>query len=155
MCVWEWDAGVVKQSGLISDWWQLCDWCNGGWECVSAVNDGRCSPWVMCSCSVVSGNQIHDRYLIKQNSWKIISLRNISGYGCNNGSLRKERGALSVQWWCYGEHLSVIASEACEQLLQSWYGLFDHYVHQHCPGSYKRHSGQSSGSFWLAEASRS
>ncbi len=25
---------------------QLCDWCNGGWECVSAVNDGRCSPWV-------------------------------------------------------------------------------------------------------------
>ncbi len=94
-------------------------------------------------------------YLIKQNSWKIISLRNISGYGCNNGSLRKERGALSVQWWCYGEHLSVIASEACEQLLQSWYGLYDHYVHQHCPGSYKRHSGQSSGSFWLAEASRS
>ncbi len=26
-----------------------------------AVNDGRCSPWVMCSCSVVSGDQIHDR----------------------------------------------------------------------------------------------
>ncbi len=25
---------------------------------MSAVNDGRCSPWVMCSCSVVSGNQI-------------------------------------------------------------------------------------------------
>ncbi len=38
---------MVGQSG------QLCDWCNGGWECVSAVNDGRCSPWVMCSCSVV------------------------------------------------------------------------------------------------------
>ncbi len=34
--------------------------CNGGWECVSAVHDGRCSPWVMCSCSVVRGNQIHD-----------------------------------------------------------------------------------------------
>ncbi len=28
---------------------------------MSAVNDGRCSPWVMCSCSVVSGNQIRDR----------------------------------------------------------------------------------------------
>ncbi len=27
---------------------------------MSAVNDGRCSPWVMCSCSVVSGNQIRD-----------------------------------------------------------------------------------------------
>ncbi len=62
MCVCEWGAGVVKQSGLMSDWWQLYDWCNGGWECVcrSAVNDGSCSPWVMCSCSVVSGNQIHD-----------------------------------------------------------------------------------------------
>ncbi len=55
MCVWEWDAGVVKQSGLISDW------CNGGWECVSAMNDGRCSPWVMCSSSV--GNQIRDNYI--------------------------------------------------------------------------------------------
>ncbi len=29
---------------------------------VSAVNDGSCSPWVMCSCSVVSGNQIRDTY---------------------------------------------------------------------------------------------
>ncbi len=29
--------------------------------CRSAVNDGSCSPWVMCSCSVVRGNQIHDR----------------------------------------------------------------------------------------------
>ncbi len=38
---------------------QLCDWCNGGRECVCAVHDGRCSPWVMCS--EVSGNQIHDR----------------------------------------------------------------------------------------------
>ncbi len=28
--------------------------------CRSAVNDGSCSPWVMCSCSVVSGNQIRD-----------------------------------------------------------------------------------------------
>ncbi len=28
---------------------------------MSAVNDGRCSPWVMYSCSVVSGNQIRDR----------------------------------------------------------------------------------------------
>ncbi len=27
---------------------------------VSAVNDGSCSPWVMCSCSVVSGDQIRD-----------------------------------------------------------------------------------------------
>ncbi len=32
---------------------------------MSAVNDGRCSPWVMCSCSVVSGNQIRDNYLLK------------------------------------------------------------------------------------------
>ncbi len=32
---------------------------------VSAVNDGSCSPWVMCSCSVVSGNQIRDRYVPK------------------------------------------------------------------------------------------
>ncbi len=46
---------MVKQSGLISDW------CNGGWECVSAMNDGRCSPWVMCSSSV--GNQIRDNYI--------------------------------------------------------------------------------------------
>ncbi len=30
---------------------------------MSAVNDGRCSPWVMCSCSVVSGNQIRDKYV--------------------------------------------------------------------------------------------
>ncbi len=29
--------------------------------CSSAVNDGSCSPWVMCSCSVVRGNQIRDR----------------------------------------------------------------------------------------------
>ncbi len=31
--------------------------------CRSAVNDGSCSPWVMCSCSVVSGNQIRDSKL--------------------------------------------------------------------------------------------
>ncbi len=30
--------------------------------CCSAVNDGSCSPWVMCSYSVVRGNQIHDSY---------------------------------------------------------------------------------------------
>ncbi len=30
--------------------------------CCSAVNDGSCSPWVMCSCSVVRGNQIRDSY---------------------------------------------------------------------------------------------
>ncbi len=28
--------------------------------CCSAVNDGSCSPWVMCSSSVVRGNQIRD-----------------------------------------------------------------------------------------------
>ncbi len=28
---------------------------------MSAVHDGRCSPWVMCSCSVVRGNRIRDR----------------------------------------------------------------------------------------------
>ncbi len=27
----------------------------------SAVNNGSCSPWVMCSCSVVRGYQIRDR----------------------------------------------------------------------------------------------
>ncbi len=31
--------------------------------CRSAVNDGSCSPWVMCSCSVVRGNQIRDSYI--------------------------------------------------------------------------------------------
>ncbi len=36
---------------VMSEWWQLCDWCNGGRECVSAVHDGKCSPWVMCSLS--------------------------------------------------------------------------------------------------------
>ncbi len=51
MCVSEWGAGEVRQSRLMSEWWQLCDWCNGGRECVSAVHDGRCSPWVMCSLS--------------------------------------------------------------------------------------------------------
>ncbi len=28
---------------------------------MSAVHDGRCSPLVMCSCSVVRGDQIRDR----------------------------------------------------------------------------------------------
>ncbi len=51
MWVREWGAGVVRQSELMSEWWQLCDWCNGGRECVSAVHDGKCSPWVMCSLS--------------------------------------------------------------------------------------------------------
>ncbi len=41
---------MVRQSGLMSEWGQLCDWCNGGRECVCAVHDGRCSPRVMCSC---------------------------------------------------------------------------------------------------------
>ncbi len=31
---------------------------------MSAVNDGSCSPWVMCSCSVVRGNQIRDNSII-------------------------------------------------------------------------------------------
>ncbi len=31
--------------------------------CRSAVNNGSCSPWVMCSCSVVRGNQIRDTYM--------------------------------------------------------------------------------------------
>ncbi len=51
MWVNEWGAGVVRQSGLMIEWWQLCDWCDGGRECVCAVHDGRCSPWVMCSLS--------------------------------------------------------------------------------------------------------
>ncbi len=50
MWVWEWGAGVGRQSRLMSEWWQLCNWCNGGRECVCAVHDGRCSPRVMCSC---------------------------------------------------------------------------------------------------------
>ncbi len=33
--------------------------------CCSAVNDGSCSPWVMCSCSVVRGNQIRDTWSIQ------------------------------------------------------------------------------------------
>ncbi len=33
--------------------------------CRSAVNDGSCSPWVMCSCSVVSGNQIRDSHVAR------------------------------------------------------------------------------------------
>ncbi len=32
--------------------------------CRSAVNDGSCSPWVMCSCSVVRGNQICDTVIL-------------------------------------------------------------------------------------------
>ncbi len=32
--------------------------------CCSAVNDGSCSPWVMCSSSVVRGNQIRDKYIL-------------------------------------------------------------------------------------------
>ncbi len=35
--------------------------------CRSAVNDGSCSPWVMCSCSVVRGNQIRDNYILRYN----------------------------------------------------------------------------------------
>ncbi len=48
-------------------------WCNGGWECVccSAVNDGSCSPWVMCSCSVVRGNQIRDSYALNVCSFRV------------------------------------------------------------------------------------
>ncbi len=42
----------------------------------SAVNDGSCSPWVMCSCSVVRGNQIRDRYV-----HNIYACKNI-GYIC-------------------------------------------------------------------------
>ncbi len=42
---------MVRQSGLMSKWGQLCDWCNGGTGCVCAVHDGRCSPRVMCSSS--------------------------------------------------------------------------------------------------------
>ncbi len=81
MWVSEWGAGVVRQLGLMSEWWQLCDWCNGGRECVSAVHDGRCSPWVMCSR--VSGNQIHDNIIAEDilqtctrqttDSWNLLS----------------------------------------------------------------------------------
>ncbi len=31
---------------------------------MSAVNDGSCSPWVMCSCSVLRGNQIRDSTMV-------------------------------------------------------------------------------------------
>ncbi len=30
---------------------------------MSAVHDGRCRTWVMCSCSVVRGNQIRDNII--------------------------------------------------------------------------------------------
>ncbi len=32
--------------------------------CRSAVNDGSFSPWVMCSYSVVRGNQFHDKSFV-------------------------------------------------------------------------------------------
>ncbi len=38
--------------------------------CRSAVNDGSCSPWVMCSCSVVRGNQIRDTYENFMSKWQ-------------------------------------------------------------------------------------
>ncbi len=67
MCVSEWGAGEVRQSRLMSEWWQLCDWCNGGRECVSAVHDGRCSPWVMCSLSEWQPDSWHLNSKLKLN----------------------------------------------------------------------------------------
>ncbi len=45
---------------------------------MSAVNDGKCSPWVMCSCSVVSGNQIRDNMEVtedQQTVWFFLFLK--------------------------------------------------------------------------------
>ncbi len=46
--------------GCISDSCVIGAMVDGNVVCCSAVNDGSCCPWVMCSCSVVRGNQIHD-----------------------------------------------------------------------------------------------
>ncbi len=73
MCVSEWGAGEVRQSRLMSEWWQLCDWCNGGRECVSAVHDGRCSRWVMCSLSEWQPDSWHIQYVLW---WMIIEFMN-------------------------------------------------------------------------------
>ncbi len=35
---------------------------------MSAVHDGICSPWVMCSCRVVRGDQIRDSLSVSK-SW--------------------------------------------------------------------------------------
>ncbi len=45
--------------------------------CRSAVNDGSCSPWVMCSCSVVSGNQIRDNItpVLRSLHWLPVTFR--------------------------------------------------------------------------------
>ncbi len=53
---------MARQSGLISDSCVIGAMVDGN-VCV-VVNDGSCSPWVMCSCSVVRGNQIHDTYTL-------------------------------------------------------------------------------------------
>ncbi len=44
MWVSEWGAGVARQSELMSEWWQLCDWCKwwmGMCECSGMMGDGR------------------------------------------------------------------------------------------------------------------
>ncbi len=51
---------MVRQSSLIGDSCVIGAMVDGN-VCRSAVNDGSCSPWVMCSSSVVRGNQIRDR----------------------------------------------------------------------------------------------
>ncbi len=47
--------------------------------CRSAVNDGSCSPWVMCSCSVVRGNQIRDSMVTSTNEFLYFSFVNTIG----------------------------------------------------------------------------
>jgi len=51
--------------------------------CCSAVNDGSCSPWVMCSCSVVRGNQIRDSYMCSSN---ISYMLTAACFGCIGSS---------------------------------------------------------------------
>ncbi len=110
MWVSEWVAGVARQSRLMSDWWQLCDWCNGGWECVccSAVNDGSCSPWVMCSSSVVRGNQIRDNGTIQccPTSEHLLNRPNSCILGID-----------SCWTWTV---LTVLSSALCSKMFTSW-----------------------------------
>ncbi len=49
---------MVRQSGLIGDSCVIGAMVDGN-VCV-VVHDGRCSPWLMCSCRVVRGDQIRD-----------------------------------------------------------------------------------------------
>ncbi len=126
MCVCEWGACVVRQSRLMSDWWQLCDWCNGGWECVSAVNDGRCSPWVMCSCSVVQemwwvATRFMTDVLFQQ---LFCSIHKIPSRGCK---------WLWMIWWDQGgQHCTAGFTESTQYFPLVQFNLIYSYFNRSC-----------------------